>query len=268
VHYESNHDPRDQSDFIGELGDAIRQNPVPAALVGAGILWLFMGKRDFTLGATARSFLETAGEGARKGARGVSRGAHYAGAQASAGVGRITESVAHLGSQISDGVAGAAGAVSGVATNVAEQATHVANETVERVWSSGGDTQSEDSFEGRGASVATRLQNSLSDLFSQQPLLLGAVGLAIGAGIAASVPRSQAEARLIGPTADAARKRGEALWREAKKRGTEIASRGLEEAEAQGLTPKAAADVARTVASKVAGVTEKAGKDIVDRIKD
>ena len=61
--------------------------------------------------------------------------------------------------------------------------------------------------------------------------------------------------------------RGEALWEEAKKRGTDIASRGLEEAKAQGLTPEAAADVARTIGSKVAGVAEKAGKDIADRIK-
>jgi hypothetical protein len=179
----------------------------------------------------------------------------------------IAETAAQLGSRISDGVSGAAGAVSGVTANVAEQARHVANETAERVWSSQEDAEPDDASGGGETSVAVRMQDSLSDLFSKQPLLLGAIGLAIGAGIAASVPRSQMEVRVMGSTADAARKRGEALWREAKKRGTETASRGLEEAEAQGLTPKAAADVARTVASKVAGVTEKAGKDIVDRIK-
>ena len=71
----------------------------------------------------------------------------------------------------------------------------------------------------------------------------------------------------MGATADAARGRGEALWQEAKKRGTDIASRGLDEAKAQGLTPEAAADVARTIASKVSSITKNAGRDVVDRIK-
>ena len=267
MNYDSYNDVRDRPDFIGELGDAIRQNPVPAALVGAGILWLFMGGRDVMLGGASRSLLGGVEEGAERGSRAVYRGARYAGAQASEGVSRVAESAVQLGSRISDGVSAAAGTVSSVASNVAEQATHAASETAERVWSSREDAEPDNSYENRGTSVARRMQDSLADLFAQQPLLLGAVGLAIGAGIAASMPGSEAENRLMGATADAARGRGEALWEEAKKRGTEIAARGLEEAKAQGITPETAADVARSIGSKVAGVAEKASKDIADRIK-
>ena len=32
------------SDFIKDLGDAARRNPVSAALIGMGIVWLFAGK--------------------------------------------------------------------------------------------------------------------------------------------------------------------------------------------------------------------------------
>ena len=32
------------SDFIRDLGDAARRNPVSAALIGMGLVWLFAGK--------------------------------------------------------------------------------------------------------------------------------------------------------------------------------------------------------------------------------
>ena len=31
------------SDFIKDLGDAARRNPVSAALIGMGVIWLFAG---------------------------------------------------------------------------------------------------------------------------------------------------------------------------------------------------------------------------------
>src|ERR1700712_1054441 len=33
------------SDFVSDLGDAVRRNPISAALVGMGVLWLFSGGR-------------------------------------------------------------------------------------------------------------------------------------------------------------------------------------------------------------------------------
>ena len=33
------------SDFIEDLGDAVRKNPLSAALIGMGVLWLFAGSR-------------------------------------------------------------------------------------------------------------------------------------------------------------------------------------------------------------------------------
>ena len=32
-----------RSDFIQDLGNAVRKNPVSAALIGMGVLWLFTG---------------------------------------------------------------------------------------------------------------------------------------------------------------------------------------------------------------------------------
>jgi hypothetical protein len=38
------------SDFIQDLGDAVRKNPLSAALIGMGILWLFAGGRPAARG--------------------------------------------------------------------------------------------------------------------------------------------------------------------------------------------------------------------------
>jgi hypothetical protein len=118
----------------------------------------------------------------------------------------------------------------------------------------------------RSAGGLIRAQDKLADLFEQQPLLLGALGIAIGAGIAASMPLSDIENRLAGDAADTVRDRAGELWSETKRRGTDLASKGLEEAEAQGLTPQAAADAARSAANRVAGFAERASRDIVDRV--
>src|SRR5450631_2284310 len=44
------------SDFIQDLGHAVRKNPLPAALIGMGVLWLFAGSRPAeSVGDFARS---------------------------------------------------------------------------------------------------------------------------------------------------------------------------------------------------------------------
>ena len=45
-----------ESDFIQDLGDAVRKNPLSAALIGMGVLWLFAGSQPVErVGHFARS---------------------------------------------------------------------------------------------------------------------------------------------------------------------------------------------------------------------
>ena len=46
------------SDFIHDLGDAVRKNPVSAALIGMGVLWLFAGGKPVE---RAREFVRNTG---------------------------------------------------------------------------------------------------------------------------------------------------------------------------------------------------------------
>jgi hypothetical protein len=87
-------------------------------------------------------------------------------------------------------------------------------------------------------------------MFERQPLLVGAVGLAIGAGIAASIRTTEAEKRTFGNASDFVRDTMTQKVAEAK----EMADAALKEANAQGLTPEAGGEALRIVGDTVAQV--------------
>src|SRR5436190_23295068 len=56
------------SDFVSALSEAVRENPIPAALIGMGVLWLFMGGSNTSLfgGDGRRSLFRTTTRGAEQ----------------------------------------------------------------------------------------------------------------------------------------------------------------------------------------------------------
>jgi hypothetical protein len=222
------------------------------------------------LGDASRSVMSGAGHGAASAGSAAYRGARNVGGRVATGIGDMTAAAAEAGSQVAGNVTGAVAGATEAMGGVVRRSTESVTDAAGWLWSQPDD--SEEYATPRGSispmsDVGRRVQETVSDLFAQQPLLLGAVGLAIGAGIAASMPASETEDRLMGGTADTVRQSAGKLWSETKKRGADIASKGLEEAKAQGLTPEAAGDAARAVASKVAGVVERASKDVADRLR-
>jgi hypothetical protein len=91
----------------------------------------------------------------------------------------------------------------------------------------------------------------LAETFDRQPLLLGAVGIAIGAGIAASIDITEAEKKIMGDASSLVRDTVAEKAAEVKK----MADAALQEAESQGLTPKAAGAALRKISDKVGAVT-------------
>jgi ElaB/YqjD/DUF883 family membrane-anchored ribosome-binding protein len=88
-----------------------------------------------------------------------------------------------------------------------------------------------------------RVKRSVLETINEQPLLLGAIGLAIGAALGAAVPPSEAEDRLMGETRDEALRRAKELSREQAEKARDaagaIVGAAREEAARQGLTPEA-----------------------------
>ena len=243
----------DAGSFISALQDAARENPVSAALIGMGVLWLFMGGSNTSLfgGGGRKSIFHKAasypehadgdlGSTFRQVADNTANAASQIGGavrQASAAVGDVAS---RTGAQAADALSSAYKAATDIAsesTGVVANATSTAARAVQE----------------KGAALGTVVQQNLSDLFNRQPLLLGALGVAVGAGIAASIRTTAAEERAFGEASDSVRE-AVAEKTEALK---EMAAAAVNEAKAQGLTPKAAAEALRMVGDKVAEVDGK-----------
>src|ERR1700722_10683377 len=95
------------SDFIRDLGNAARKNPLSAALIGMGVLWLFTGGRP----------VERAGDFVRRNgferiAAGPGNAFEAAGSTFRAGADSIGEQVTSAKDALRDGGAGALGSAS------------------------------------------------------------------------------------------------------------------------------------------------------------
>jgi hypothetical protein len=106
----------------------------------------------------------------------------------------------------------------------------------------------------KGTKWGSTLQQNIGEIFERQPLLLGAVGIAIGAGIAASIPTSEAENEVMGGASDFVR---EAVSEKAGQ-VKEMADAAVHEAKAQGLTPEAAGEALRAIGDKMGAVAQAA----------
>jgi hypothetical protein len=102
-------------------------------------------------------------------------------------------------------------------------------------------------------------------------LALGAIGLAIGAGIAAALPATELEADYLGETSDIAKAKATKFAQEAADRATRVAGNVLEaaaeEARQQGLTLEGAKSAAGDISAKVGRIAETAGNSISERTK-
>jgi hypothetical protein len=262
----SGHTSGRRGDFIDELNEAIRQNPVPAVLIGAGLLWMFMGgAKNTVLGGASRSLFRGLAEGAQQTGAAASRGAREVGAKVADGASAIAETAGEAGSQAAGAMRTAAGALGEAASQTASQGMQMAKSAYDAAGNM--IAPIDHSMSKRGSEAYKGFQQTLAKMFDKQPLLLGAVGIAVGAGIAASLPASDLENRLMGDTSDSLKDKAQELWDETARRAESMAAKALEEAKAQGLTPEAAGQALRGVTEKVIGAADAAKQSVSRSLK-
>ncbi len=237
------------SDFIRDLGDAARKNPISAALIGMGVVWLFTGGRtaervgDLVRGAgfdripdAAGNALDAARSTLRSGTDSVGKG-----------VSSATETLKDAGSAGLDRVARASSEVADTAYGYARN------------------------IPDAGGALFSTARENLSELFRTQPLALGAVGLAIGAGIAAALPATEVEAEYFGEASDNFKEQAADYASEQALRAATVAEGVVtavsDEARRQGLTVDAAKSAIADIPAKLGRVADAAGKGISDRVK-
>ena len=139
-------------------------------------------------------------------------------------------------------------------------ARHRVSETGEQLWHGARDASDRASYYGR------RVRRGFFDTLHEQPLVLGALGLAAGAAIGAALPATEKEDEWLGDSRDRLKERAkEAGWEQVERaRAAAGAAYGAarEEAERQGLSlegGKAAAEsVVETVRHKAERIAEAA----------
>jgi hypothetical protein len=193
-----------------------------------GVLWMFMGGSNTSLfgGAGRKSIFRTAMQGADQVQGAVRDAAENASSTATG-----------MASQVADVFQKASAGATDAVSSVYSAATDSASRTAEAISDAAKATAA--TMQDTGAKFGSTVQQNLSDLFERQPLLLGAVGLAIGAGIASSIPITEAEKTVMGQTSELIR--DTVLEKVAHVK--DMADVALEEVKSQGLTPEAAGEV-------------------------
>ena len=234
------------SQFTSNLGETVKNNPVPVTLIGLGIGWLMLaGSRDShpsrtwgtsshtrdSVGAAASSTAAKAGQmmqGARE-RTGAAR--EHMGEMAHSAQERMGEASARLG-------------------EVAEGARYQMGEAAARM-------------RHQVRSQSAQARDTFNYLRDEQPLILGVLGFALGAALGAGLPPTRHEDELMGEMRDEAMNRVREVGAEqldkAKHVATAASEAAMEEADKEGVSHQNVDQRLREVGDKVERVAQAAG---------
>src|ERR1700709_2428322 len=112
-------------------------------------------------------------------------------------------------------------------------------------------------------------RNGLTELFRAQPLALGAIGLAIGAGIAAALPKTEVEGAYLGQVSQTVKTQAAEIAGQQIEKATTLASDVVDaasaEARKQGLTPDGAKAAVGDITGRVGRVVDAANNSVGER---
>lgn len=226
--------------FVRDLSEAARRNPMSAALIGMGAVWLFASRTERgsewmrqagidRLPDAAQDAWQGTSSSLRSGARGLRENAGDAVDSIRSQGGRMAEQMTDAGEQL----------YRSASSYVGELPEHAGN-------------------------MLDDAKENLAELFKSHPLAIGAVGVAIGAAMAAAFPITDTEADYLGEGSEFVKQKASELVGEQVERvteiGTKVADAVADEAQRQGLTPDGLKSAASDLSGKAARVAEAATK--------
>lgn len=195
-------------------------NPVPVALLGAGLAWLMLGGRSSMDGRSG-----FAGDAARqKGAEAADKAtelANDARERAGSAVEGAKQSALKAGEDVSQ-----------TASALGEQVQRNASAGYETV--SDGARRAAAAVSGSAHAAGQRTfeaGNVLVDFCRSQPVVLAGLGVVIGATLGALLPLTDTEGRLMGETSDELKARARDVASKQYEAAKEVGERGLEAAQ-------------------------------------
>ena len=188
------------------LVDTIKANPVPAALAGVGLAWLFMNMRASSRQKSDRTFRSNQrpiGVDGQDESAPLGRVMHQLGekaGQAAHAVQRTAGSVAH---QASDLAQKAQTSVGAMAHGAQESVSHFAHDTQASVGQYAHDAQlSASQLAQQAQRQARQLETRFETTLHDNPLAIGAVVLALGTAVGLAIPTTRREDQWMGAVRD------------------------------------------------------------------
>jgi ElaB/YqjD/DUF883 family membrane-anchored ribosome-binding protein len=171
---------RKARNWRSNMVETIKQNPVPAALAGFGLAWLFMAgtgdEEDVSTYYTTRGYSRSPGT------------YRYAGGEQYREADRLHEAQRKVGDTARH-LQEEASQVTQQARDQAEQVAHQAQQQVEE-WRDEAEYQMQ------------RAKSGFQQMLVENPLAVGAAAIAIGAAVGLAIPNTEQENELMGQTRD------------------------------------------------------------------
>lgn len=158
-------------EFAHNLGNTLKANPVPAVLTSVGLLWLALGQNRTPAPATTGTPLKD---------------------KLSSALDSVANSAGHTRDSLNRGSHDVRDKVTGLGESVSAKAS----QTGERLSDTA--VQAKDTLTDQ----AQQLKGTFDTLLREQPLVVGALGIALGALLGAALPRTETEDRALGKHSD------------------------------------------------------------------
>lgn len=175
--------------------ETIKANPMPAALVGLGLGWMFLNR---TNAGTSQLYGSRYDQGYNPGAYNPT--AYSGSSQAKGPVGAAAKSAQQSAGRVADRAQETAGQVvdqvQDTASQVVDQVQQTAGQVMGQVQETGGQ------LVDQAQEQASRAQSFLERQLDENPLLVGAVALVVGGVLAGTVRTTPREDQLLGGTRD------------------------------------------------------------------
>lgn len=169
------------ADFGRNLNEAVRNNPVPVALVGIGLAWMMMSGRQ---GSAAQSSTSNGGSSSRSMGVGEMPGSDEDIYSGDSGSGSGSDSSRAGSGSTANQRAMASGARASIASTTASARARVSD------------------MSHRSREQLGRARAGMSQVIDEQPVVVGALGVALGALLGAALPPTRREDELMGRTRD------------------------------------------------------------------
>lgn len=233
-------------EMISNLQTQVRDNPLPLALIGAGIAWLMFGKGPSAQRTyAAAGYSPAIGEGYDPTLGG---GYEFEDGGSSSGRFGVKDKVSDAASTVADKARGGVASLGSAASSAKSSVTGAASRAADGARGAGAKVSEKASgaasaLRNQATSAGQSVKRTYANTLEQDPLIIAGLGLAVGAALGAAFPATAAERRYVGPVRDKVVQRGREMANERLQDAKSVANAAYEtvreEADRQGISPEA-----------------------------